>query len=89
MPNPTAIRRRVVTRRRRIRGQAEAMEVSVEAGTDCGELLHQLAAHRLMADVLESHLRESFGPGADHAVAAADPQTRLDHLVVLVRSFTR
>jgi hypothetical protein len=42
-----------------------------------------------MADVFESHLRESFGAGADHAASAADPQTKINHLVVLVRSFTR
>ncbi len=94
MPHSTAERKRVVTRLRRIRGQAEAMERAVVAGTDCGELLQQLAAlrgaaHGLMADVLESHLRESFGADADHAAPAADPQAEIDRLVVLVRSFTR
>jgi len=94
MPHSTAERKRVVTRLRRIKGQAEAMERAVEAGTDCGELLQQLAAlrgaaHGLMADVLEGHLRESFGAGADRARPAADPQVEIDRLVVLVRSFTR
>ena len=94
MPHSTAERKRVVTRLRRIKGQAEAMERAVEAGTECGELLQQLAAlrgaaHGLMADVLESHLRERFGAGADRAAPAADPQAEIDRLAVLVRSFTR
>lgn len=94
MPHSTAERKRVITRLRRIRGQAEAMERAVEAGTDCGELLQQLAAlrgaaHGLMADVLEGHLRESFGAGAERARPAADPQAEIDRLAVLVRSFTR
>ena len=94
MPHSTAERKRVVARLRRIKGQAEAMERAVESGTDCGELLQQLAslrgaAHGLMADVLEGHLRESFGTGADRAGPAVDPQAEIDRLVVLVRSFTR
>ena len=94
MPHSPAERRRVVTRLRRIKGQAEALERAVEAGTDCGDLLQQLAAlrgaaHGLMADVLEGHLRETFGGGADRGPAAADAASEIDRLVVLVRSFTR
>ena len=66
MPHSPAERKRVVTRLRRIKGQAEALERAVEAGTECVDLLQQLAALRgatygLMADVLESHMRETFG----------------------------
>lgn len=98
MPHSPAERKRVVTRLRRIRGQAEALERAVEAGTDCGELLQQLAAlrgaaHGLMADVLESHLRERFDAGTNagtaRAAPAATPQAEIDRLVVLLRSFTR
>jgi FrmR/RcnR family transcriptional regulator, repressor of frmRAB operon len=66
MPHSAEERKRVITRLRRIKGQTEALERAVDAGTDCGELLQQLAALRgatygLMADVLESHMRETFG----------------------------
>lgn len=66
MPHSAEDRKRVITRLRRIKGQTEALERAVDAGTDCGELLQQLAALRgatygLMADVLESHMRETFG----------------------------
>ncbi|MBZ8139433.1 regulator [Rubrivivax gelatinosus] len=94
MPHSPAERKRVVTRLRRIKGQAEALERAVEAGTECGDLLQQLAAlrgaaHGLMADVLEGHLRETFGGAGERAVPAADAQAEVDRLVVLVRSFTR
>lgn len=66
MPYTHEDKKRALTRLRRIRGQAEALERAVQAGTDCGVLLQQIAALRgaaggLMAEVLESHLRETFG----------------------------
>lgn len=59
-------KKQAVTRLRRIRGQAEALERAVEAGTDCGALLQQIVAMRgatngLMAQVMESYLRDTFG----------------------------
>ncbi len=60
------LRMRALMRLRRIKGQAEALERAVEAGTECAALLQQIAALRgaangLMAEVLESHFRETFG----------------------------
>ncbi|WZB74321.1 metal-sensing transcriptional repressor [Achromobacter insuavis] len=65
MPHSPAEKKRVTTRLRRIQGQALALERAVNEGTECGALLQQLAALRgaatgLMAEVLESHLRETF-----------------------------
>lgn len=64
MPHTPEEKKRAVTRLRRIRGQADALVLAVERGDDCGALLQQLAALRgaatgLMAEVLESHLRET------------------------------
>ena len=86
MPHSPQEKKRVITRLRRIRGQAEAMERAVEAGTDCGSLLQQLAALRgaangLMAEVLDSHLRETFGQ--------AGAPDELDRLSRLARSFLK
>jgi DNA-binding FrmR family transcriptional regulator len=102
MPHSVAERKRVVTRLRRIKGQAEALERAVEAGTECVDLLQQLAALRgatygLMADVLESHMRETFGGGGDPPVAppsasastSASQNADVDHLVRMLRSFLR
>lgn len=94
MPHSPAERKRVVTRLRRIKGQAEALERAVEAGTECVDLLQQLAALRgatygLMADVLESHMRETFGSAVAQPTEAPTPDAEVDHLVRMLRSFLR
>ena len=66
MPHSTEEKKRAITRLRRIRGQVQALERSIEAGSTCSAVLQQLAALRgavngLMADVLEGHLYETFG----------------------------
>jgi DNA-binding FrmR family transcriptional regulator len=52
VPHSPEEKKRAVTRLRRIRGQAEALERAVEAGTDCGALLQQIAALRGAANGL-------------------------------------
>ncbi len=54
---------KLIARVRRIRGQVEALERSLEAEQGCTEVLHQIAAVRgamngLMVEVLEGHIRE-------------------------------
>ncbi len=66
MPHSPEDKKRALTRLARIKGQAEALERAIEAGTECRDLLQQISALRgaaggLMAEVLESHLRETFG----------------------------
>jgi DNA-binding FrmR family transcriptional regulator len=67
MPHSVKDKKRAITRLKKIQGQALALERAVAAGTECGVLLQQIAALRgaangLMVDVLESHLKETFGP---------------------------
>ena len=86
MPHSAEEKKRVVARLRRIQGQAAALERAVQAGTECGALLQQLAALRgaatsLMAEVFESHLREPFGQ--------AGAPDELDRLSRLARSFLK
>ena len=55
--------KQLLTRVRRIRGQAEALERALDAGTECMAILQQIAAIRgavngLMSEVLEGHIRE-------------------------------
>jgi DNA-binding FrmR family transcriptional regulator len=57
---------KLLARARRLRGQVESVERALEAGTDCADVLQQLAAIRgaangLMASVLEGHVREHMG----------------------------
>ncbi|MBS9477291.1 MULTISPECIES: metal/formaldehyde-sensitive transcriptional repressor [Ancylobacter] len=93
MPHSPDDKKRALTRLRRIRGQAEALERAVEAGTDCRPLLQQIAALRgavggLMAEVLESHLRETFGPGAPgHQPGPFDGE--LDEITTILRTYLK
>ncbi len=89
MPHAPEEKKRVITRLRRMRGQTEALERAVSAGTECGDVLQQLAALRgaatsLMAEVLEIHLRETFG-------SRHGPQVKAEaqRLMSLVRSFLK
>ncbi len=87
MPHSPAEKKRALTRLRRIQGQTEALARAVEAGTECAAVLQQLAAIRgavngLMAEVLESHLREEFGQAT-----AEDPGIR--QALALVRSYLK
>lgn len=56
----------LLTRLRRIQGQAAALEKALEIEGDCNAILQQIAAIRgavngLMAEVLEGHLRDHLG----------------------------
>ena len=59
MPHSPADKKKALTRVRRIKGQAEALERALESGADCAPVLQQLAALRgavngLMAEVMEA-----------------------------------
>ena len=90
MPHSPEEKKRAITRLRRIRGQAEALESAIDTGASCSQVLQQLAAVRgavngLMAEVLEGHLRESFGPTAP----PGDADEAIDEVAALVRSYLR
>lgn len=94
MPYSPDEKKRALARLRRIRGQAEALERAVAADTECGALLQQIAALRgaangLMAEVLQSHLRETFGQQGDGAGAAADPAAEIEGIMRLLRTYLR
>ena len=91
MPHSPHEKKRVLTRVRRIRGQAEALERALQAGADCGAVLQQIAAisgavNGLMSEVMEAHIREEFGQPA-----ASDQQrrARVDEMTGLVRSYLK
>ncbi|MEJ5080469.1 MULTISPECIES: metal/formaldehyde-sensitive transcriptional repressor [unclassified Ochrobactrum] len=96
MPHSPEDKKRALTRLRRIKGQAEALERAVEAGTECAALLQQIAALRgatngLMAEVLESHFRETFGQARETIAqnAAADPDTQIDEIMRILRTYLK
>ena len=66
MPHTVEGKKHLLTRVRRIKGQAEALEKSLEKGSECSAVLQQIAAIRgavngLMLEVLEGHLRDHLG----------------------------
>lgn len=81
----------LLTRVRRIKGQAEALEKALENEVECIALLQQIAAVRgavkgLMAEVLEGHIREHLGPDS------TNPEERhadLDEVVTILRSYLK
>lgn len=95
MPHSPEDKKRALTRLRRIKGQAEALERAVEAGTECAALLQQIAALRgatngLMAEVLESHFRETFGQSQEEvgqSVEATD--TQIDEIMRILRTYLK
>ncbi|SEM37001.1 DNA-binding transcriptional regulator, FrmR family [Pseudoxanthomonas sp. GM95] len=91
MPHSPQEKKRVLARVRRIQGQAEALARALEAGADCGPVLQQIAAIRgavngLMSEVMEAHMRETFGHAAD---SDAQRESRLAEMTGLVRSYLK
>lgn len=96
MPYSPEEKSRAIARLRRIRGQAEALERAVEAGEECGSILQQIAAMRgatngLMAEVLESHLRATFGHGEAPAQQPAilDVDSEIDRVTKIFRTYLK
>lgn len=81
----------LLTRVRRIKGQAEALEKALDQESDCSAVLQQIAAIRgavngLMAEVLEGHIRDHLG------VETTTPKQRaedVDQVVSALRSYLK
>jgi DNA-binding FrmR family transcriptional regulator len=83
---------KLLARTRRIRGQVEALERSLDAERGCSEVLHQIAAIRgaingLMTEVIQDHIETHI----------ANPEIKLDRerskgaeeLIDVIRSYLR
>lgn len=91
MPHTIKSKKQLLTRVRRIKGQAEALERALESETDCSAVLQQIAAIRgavngLMAEVLEGHLREHLNA---EDVPLAQRQADLEQVVRTLRSYLK
>ncbi|NMG67308.1 metal-sensing transcriptional repressor [Azoarcus indigens] len=81
----------LLTRVRRIRGQADALERALEQEQECGAVLQQIAAIRgavngLMMEVLDGHLREHLGAEGQ---SPAEREADLDRVVGVLRSYLK
>jgi len=81
---------KLLQRVRKLRGQLDAVERSLNSDADCGDQLMLLAAVRggvnsLMAEVLETHIRFHLVDGAKEQIA---PELAED-LIDLVRAYLK
>ena len=91
MAHTTKSQKLLLTRVRRIKGQAEALEKALEQEAECAAILQQIAAIRgaingLMAEVLEGHIREHLG--ADN-ISLQQRSDDLEQMVGVLRSYLK
>lgn len=91
MPHTIKEKKQLLTRVRRIKGQADALETALEQGGDCSAILQQIAAIRgavngLMAEVLEGHIREHLGVDE---IPAEQRSWDLENVVAVLRSYLK
>jgi DNA-binding FrmR family transcriptional regulator len=91
VPHTVHGKKQLLTRVRRIQGQAEALGVALENETECAAVLQQIAAIRgavngLMAEVLEGHIREHLGPQATSAKRRGE---EVKQVVGVLRSYLK
>ena len=91
MPHTIKDKKQLLTRVRRLQGQAAALEKALERGAECAAVLQQIAAIRgaangLMAQVLEGHIREHLGA---EDVPAAQRSADVEEVVTVLRSYLK
>lgn len=91
MPHTIKEKKQLLTRVRRIKGQADALETALEQGGDCSAILQQIAAIRgavngLMAEVIEGHIREHLGVDE---IPAEQRSRDLENVVAVLRSYLK
>ena len=84
-------KKQLLTRVRRIKGQAEGLERALGEETECMAILQQIAAIRgavngLMAEVLEGHIREHLGA---HDVSETQRNDDMEAVVAALRSYLK
>lgn len=91
MPHTIKMKKQLLSRVRRIKGQSEALEKALEKETECTAILQQIAAIRgavngLMAEVLEGHIREHLG---NDAISASQRNQDLEQVVSVLKSYLK
>ena len=86
MPHSEKDKKRILTRVRRIRGQAEALERALEKGDSCIEILQQIAAVRgaangLMGEMMAIHLKDELVSGDTTEQQRALRMAEVDNLI--------
>lgn len=84
-------KKELLTRVRRIKGQAVALEKALEIETECLAVLQQIAAIRgavngLMIEILEGHIRDHLGA---ETVSVKQREADLEQVVSVLRSYLK
>jgi DNA-binding FrmR family transcriptional regulator len=90
MPHTIRDKKKLLSRIRRIKGQAEALERALTQEAECAAVLQQIAAIRgavngLMGEVLEGHLREHIATPASVKHGKED----MESVVQVMRSYLK
>jgi DNA-binding FrmR family transcriptional regulator len=91
MPHTIKQREKLLTRVRRICGQAEGLEKLLIQDSECSKVLQQIAAIRgaingLMGEVLEGHIREHLGA---HDCTAEERDADVEQVVSVLRTYLK
>lgn len=90
MAHTIRLKKKLIARVRRIKGQLEGIERALEVEAPCGEVLRQLASARgamngLTAEVMEDHLREHvLATGTD-----ADRRQGGEEMIEVIRAYIK
>lgn len=81
----------LLTRARRIKGQAEALERALDQEIECNAILQQITAIRgaingLMIEVLEGHMRDHLGP---QVCNTSQREKDLEQVLRVMRSYMK
>jgi DNA-binding FrmR family transcriptional regulator len=92
MAHTTEEKKKLLNRVRRIRGQVEAVERTIDQEAECSEVLHNISACRdamdsLMAEVIEGHIRFHV---LDPKTTPSDEQAQAaDDLIQALRAYLK
>ena len=91
MPHTIKGKKQLLTRVRRIKGQADGLEKALQQEADCSAILQQIAAIRgavngLMNEVLQGHIREHLG--ADD-ISPRQRRADVAQVVAVLRSYLK
>ncbi len=91
MPHSAEEKKKALNRIKRIQGQCEGIQRSLEAGADCAPILQQIASARgalggLMSEILESYIREEFlGRASEQSLS----EEQIVEFLALMRSYMK
>lgn len=84
-------RKKLLIRVRKIKGQAVALESSLEGEPECMKIMQQIAAIKgavngLMREVLDGHLREHLGA---NDISSQQREEEVEQVILILKSYLK